>query len=244
VFLLQSLLSPFAVVDIGTRDIPTSDVSFGVDNGVVPSQKPTITAIALAQAQFILVGRPGRASTIKIIALPRAVIGMNERKALKSLLPLFTSKAEVIECSAVDIETFAIRSEYRNNVWRRVEYLSELHFLLSNLLFDRLALGDVGHRPDQLNIAGRILKSPGSNVDVSDCPARHQQPTLVFVVGAARGCAFEDLFRKRPVLRMNALEHHVEVWFLGVVVFENAIGLVRPHDLAGIRFPPEAARVT
>src|SRR6185295_7993436 len=180
VFLLQSLLSPFAVVDIGTRNIPTSDVSLGVDNGVVPRQKPTITAIALAQAQFILVGRPGRASTIKIIALPRAVIWMNERKALKSLLPLFTSKAEVIECNAVDIETFAIRSVYRDNVWGGVQYLPELHFLQSNLFFDRLALGDVGHRPDQLDIAGRVLNSLGSNLDVFDGPARHQQTTLVF----------------------------------------------------------------
>ena len=90
----------------------------------------TITAIALAQPQFILVGRPCRASPIEIVALPRAVIWMNERKALKSLLPLFTSKAEVIECNAVDIKTFAIRSVYRNNVWRGVQYLPELHFLL------------------------------------------------------------------------------------------------------------------
>src|SRR5205814_2718843 len=83
VLLLQSLFSHFAVVDIGTRNIPTSNVSFGVEHRVVPSQKPTITAIALAQPQFILVGRPCRASTIEIVALPRAVIWMNERKSLK-----------------------------------------------------------------------------------------------------------------------------------------------------------------
>src|ERR1700741_4273677 len=43
---------------------------------------------------------------------------------------------------------------------------------------------------------------------------------------------------------MDAVEHHVEVWCLGPVVFENSIGLVRPHDFAGVRLPPEAARVT
>src|SRR6266849_8956555 len=43
---------------------------------------------------------------------------------------------------------------------------------------------------------------------------------------------------------MYALEHHVEVWFPGAVVFENTIGLVRPNDLSGIRFPPEAASLT
>ena len=43
---------------------------------------------------------------------------------------------------------------------------------------------------------------------------------------------------------MYALEHHIDVWFLGAVVFENAIALIGPHDLSGIRFPPEAACLT
>src|SRR5258707_4279843 len=163
---MQSLLGALAVFDVGTRNIQTDNLSRDVEHRVVPSQKPTITAIALAQAQFILVGRPCRACTIKIVALPRAVIWMNERKALKRLLPPFTSKAEVIECNAVDIETFAIRSVYRNNVWRGVQYLPELHFLLSNLLFDRLALGDVGHRPDHLNITRRVRRGSGASVEV------------------------------------------------------------------------------
>src|SRR5258708_37239712 len=119
---------------------------------------------------------------MEIVALPGGVIWMNERKSLQGLLPIFTSKAEVIECDAVDIETFAVRSVYRNDVWRGVQYLPELNVLLSSLFFDRLALGDVGHRPDQFDIAGRVLKSLGSNVDVFDCPARHQQTTLMFEV--------------------------------------------------------------
>ena len=107
---------------------------------------------------------------------------MNERETLKCLSPLFKSQAEVIECNAVDIETFAIRSVYRNDLWRDIQYLPELDFLLSNLFFDRLALGDVGYRADQLDVAGRILKSLRSYVDVFDCPARHQQTTLVLEV--------------------------------------------------------------
>src|SRR5258706_997916 len=43
---------------------------------------------------------------------------------------------------------------------------------------------------------------------------------------------------------MYALEHHVYGWFLGAIVFENAIGLVGPNDLSGVRFPPEAACMT
>src|SRR5712671_6134262 len=83
-----------------------------------------------------------------------------------------------------------------------------------------------------------------AHLDVLDCPAWHDETILVFEVYAARGYALDDLLCKRPILRMYALEHHVEVWFLGAVVFENTIGLVRPNDLSGIRFPPEAACLT
>src|SRR5258706_2717957 len=88
------------------------------------------------------------------------------------------------------------------------------------------------------------MKSVGSCVEEFDRPARHQQTALVFEVRTARGCACNDLLCKRLILRMYALEHHVDVWFLGAVVFENAIALVGPHDLSGIRFPPEAACLT
>jgi len=92
---------------------------------------------------------------------------MNEGKALERLSPLVTSKAEVIKCNPVDIETFAIRSVYRNNVRCEVQYLPELNFLLSNLFVAGPALGHVGDRSDKLDLAGRIVKNMGSYVEVS-----------------------------------------------------------------------------
>src|SRR4029077_2579275 len=93
VFLLQFLFSSLAVFDIGTRDIPTPDLSLVIADRVQTSQKPAVSSIALAQPQLQLVGRPCRESTIKIIAVPRSVIRMNERTALRCLSPLLKTNA-------------------------------------------------------------------------------------------------------------------------------------------------------
>src|SRR4029077_8600215 len=93
VFFLQSLLGSLAIFDIGTRDIPTSDLSLVIANRVRTSQKPAVSSIALAQPQLQLVGRSCRESMIKIIPFPRPVIWMNERTALRPLPPLFKTKA-------------------------------------------------------------------------------------------------------------------------------------------------------
>src|SRR5258708_24205630 len=63
VFLLQFLLSPHAVFDIGTRNIPAHDLSLVVAHRIVASQKPTITSIMFAQPQLHLVSRAASHST-------------------------------------------------------------------------------------------------------------------------------------------------------------------------------------
>src|ERR1700726_1259768 len=76
VFLLESLLVSFAVIDIRTGNIPTQDLSLVVAHGVVTSQEPAVTSIALAQPQLHLVSRCCRQGTMKIIQISRSVIRM------------------------------------------------------------------------------------------------------------------------------------------------------------------------
>src|ERR1700686_3102190 len=54
----------------------------------------------------------------------------------------------------------------------------------------------------------------------------------------------DDLLKVGPVLRMDALHHRIYCWLNRAVVLENAIGFVCPDNLACVRFPAEAARVT
>src|ERR1700719_180161 len=57
VFFFQPLLGSLAVVYIGIRNIPASDVAIVVSYRIEASQKPTITSIVLAQTQLQLIGR-------------------------------------------------------------------------------------------------------------------------------------------------------------------------------------------
>src|SRR5690349_15694002 len=59
----------------------------------------------------------------------------------------------------------------------------------------------------------------------------------------AAGCAVDHPLCMRPVIRMYALKHHIQRWFLRAVVPENPKGFLCPDNLARIRIPPEAACV-
>src|SRR5258706_6875830 len=56
VFLLQSLLSPLVVVDIGTGDIPMHDLAIVVAHRGVASEEPAIASVTVAATQLQLKG--------------------------------------------------------------------------------------------------------------------------------------------------------------------------------------------
>src|SRR5882724_10878350 len=86
---------------------------------------------------------------------------MKKRRGRKKipwcLPPLFKTKADVVEPNAVGIKTFATRSEYSNKLRNEVDYLTELRFLLADLVFRPLALGNVLDRSEHvIGLAGRV----------------------------------------------------------------------------------------
>src|SRR5579862_5377748 len=81
-----------------------------------------------------------------------------------------------------------------------------------------------------------------SYVYVLDCPAWHNQTILVFEI-CARGYTLDHLLCRPSIVRMYALEHHVQGWFLGAVVLEDPIRFIRPDNVSAVRFPPPAACV-
>src|SRR5471032_738923 len=93
---------------------------------------------------------------------------MSERTMSLCLPPLFETDGCVVKCNMVGIETFAVGSVYRNKLRREVQHLTELCFLYPDLFLGRLALGDVGHRPHKLAMAGCILNCARNRVDVFD----------------------------------------------------------------------------
>src|SRR5471030_1458401 len=97
---------------------------------------------------------------------------MRKRTGRLCLPPLFETHAGVGQSNMIGIETFAVRSIDRNQLRREVQHLTEICFLYPDLFLGRLALGDVGHRPDKLAIAGCILYSVSYRADVLDPTVR------------------------------------------------------------------------
>jgi hypothetical protein len=123
VFLLQFLLSPLAVFDIGTRNIPAHDLSLVVAHRIVASQKPTIASIMFAQPQLHVVTRAASQSTIPTSLCPFRVIRVNV-SGRAPLPPLIKANAEVIEHHAIGVKTFAAGAEYRNKLGREITWES------------------------------------------------------------------------------------------------------------------------
>src|SRR6266403_95731 len=168
VFLLQFLLIPLAVFDIGTRDIPAHDLSLVVAHRIVASQKPTIASIMFAQPQLHVVTRAASQSTIPTSLYPLRVIRVNVN-AKAPLPPLIKANAEVIEHHAIGVKTFAVGTEYRNKLRREVQHLPELHFTSAPFLLCAFTFSNVDHSAHKFNeIAGRAQNRMTYDVNVPD----------------------------------------------------------------------------
>src|ERR1700675_1994773 len=131
---------------------------------------------------------------------------MNVRSTI-SLTPLVERDAVIRERDSVRIQAFGLGSQDADKLRHKVQYLAELCFLCADLFLGRLALGDVGHRPDKLPTAGSILYRVRYRVDVLDLPVSQQQAILMFEVSASLGRAIDNLLCEGLVMRMYALHH-------------------------------------
>ena len=138
VFSLQPLFSLLAIVNVGTGNIPSHDLPFVVAQRVVPSEKPTITSIRLAQPYLQLASSASRTSTVKKGAHPIPVIGVNEPTHVAYLPPLFQADTQIIEPHPIGVNTFVVGSEYADELGHKVQYLPQLRFLFPDLFFGSL----------------------------------------------------------------------------------------------------------
>src|SRR6266446_3299365 len=171
VFLLQSLLGSLAILDIGICDVPPHELSLVVAKRVGANQEPTIGSVPGPEAHLPLVSGATRERTIDTCLEPLDVVRMNLRST-DSLTPLVESDAAIRERDSVRIQAFGLGSQDADKLRHKVQYLTELCFLCADLVLGRLALGDVGYRPDKLPIAGCILYRVRYRVDVLDSPVR------------------------------------------------------------------------
>src|SRR4030095_5999396 len=124
VFLLQPLLSPLAIVDIGTGDVPANDLALVIAHRVVPSEKPAIASIAGLQAHFQFVGQAARQRTLCKRFKPSDIVRMCGG-ADASLQPLVEADAGILEGRAVRVQPLVLRSVDTDELWRKIKRLAE-----------------------------------------------------------------------------------------------------------------------
>src|SRR6267378_3980985 len=149
VFLLQSLFSSLAVVDISPGNIPTRNLPLFVAEGAVTGQKPSVTSIALAKPHFAFKSRTHRHSTIPLKLDPFRIIGMTYSANWGFVTPLFKSEAEVVKTAAVHKKTLEVASENSYELWCEVQNLSKLLFALAQCTCEDLVLRDVDPGSDE-----------------------------------------------------------------------------------------------
>src|SRR5277367_3906854 len=150
VFAPKPVFSLLSILDVRRGNIPTHNLSLFVTQWVKASQKPAITSVALAHAHLQLESSATSESTIKMTVDSFPFIRMSDPTAIKSLPPLFKSKAEVIEQDAVGVKWFTIRPVYRNNLRRQVQNLPKACFLFAGFVFRQLAISNVLDRTKHL----------------------------------------------------------------------------------------------
>src|SRR5258705_4917248 len=149
VFLFQSLFSSLAVFDISSGNIRTRNLPLFVVQGVVTSQKPAVSSIALAKPHFAFKSRAHRHSTIPLSLDPFRIIGMTYSANGGFVTPLIKSEAEVVKSTAVHEKTLAVASENSDELWCEVQNLPKLLFALAQRACEDLVLGDVDPGSDE-----------------------------------------------------------------------------------------------
>src|SRR5712671_4982207 len=125
VFLLESLLSLFAVVDIGAGDVPMDDLAIVVAHRVVASEEPAIASVTVAATQLQLKGGAAGQRTICIIIEPFGIVRMNFRSKA-SLTPRVEANAVIGERRSVCIQALTTGPEFADDQWREIQHLPEL----------------------------------------------------------------------------------------------------------------------
>lgn len=68
--------------------------------------------------------------------------------------PLIETHANVIERGAIGVDWGPVSPKYSEIVWREVQHLPKRYFLFPDHFLGCLTFGDIGHRPDNFDVAG------------------------------------------------------------------------------------------
>src|SRR5258705_661453 len=108
-------------------------------------------------------------------------------------------------------------------------------------IFGLLALSDVHHRSNILEVAFFISYSLGPHVDMLNRTIRHYESMFKIQIRSGLDSAFESLLYAVDVVRMNPLEHQFQCWLSRWIISTNWKCFLRAEKFSGGNMPRETA---
>src|SRR3984957_12795388 len=158
--------------------------------------------------------------------------------------PLFSGEPRVVQPTLAHEIDRPIRLIGPHIGGDRLNESPKLPFAESDFLLRSFRLCYIDDRPGELEVIGRGSQGPRQNSNILDAIVGKEQTILAIDRTAAGRSSFYDLKHQIPVFGMNPFHDHVKRDLGRRIIFEDAVGFIRPDILSAAWFPTKAACVT
>jgi hypothetical protein len=131
--LSKFIFSLLTILDVRTRRVPPSDVSFLIDERVVPDKKPPVFTAFPANPLLVFERNRARETFLLLFAKFFNVFWM--KHALPEVIGahFVQRQTRVVKCRAVCIDGFPIPIQDNNCLCDRIDHATKLFFILKKL---------------------------------------------------------------------------------------------------------------
>src|SRR4030081_258952 len=177
VLLLQFVLVSFAILDVGTCDVPTNELSLVISERVVTKQKPAIRSVAATHAllHHQLVSGAAYQPAVKMCLDPVDVVRM-KFSFMASLTPLVEADSIIAKRHSIRIQLLEPGAQYADELWREVQHLTELLLALAQRACEDLVLCDVDPGSDEPLEDSAVCRWRADAPDVTNRLVRTHDP--------------------------------------------------------------------
>src|ERR1700688_2355704 len=127
VLFARSLLGLLAILDVGTRRVPTNDVSRFVSQRVVMNQEPAILTIPATDSSFVFEWDPSRDRRVTFVAQSLGILRMKD--FTKAFGPQFLFRqAGVLQYCLIRVQKLSVRPNSDDELRYRIDDCSKFSF--------------------------------------------------------------------------------------------------------------------
>src|SRR5277367_2343517 len=158
--------------------------------------------------------------------------------------PLFFGEPRVVQPTVAYEIDRSVRQRGPHIGGDRLNESAKLRLVAPDSFLCLLCLGYIDDRPGKLELIASTSPWFRQNMQMLYTTVGKEQAIRRIEGHSGARCSLRRLKHKSAILGMNPFYDPVKRYLLRRIVFEYAVGLLRPHNLAGVWCPPETACVT